>query len=245
MRAVSWTGRDERRKAAEQLARSARRSKAVRRAIWTLAALLALGGVGWWQQDYLLERLSSYLVIRTLPYVLTTEGERELASKPGNSFRECAKDCPTMIVVPAGAFIMGSPESEDGHSDDEGPRHEVIFAKPFAVSKFEVTFEQWDACVAARRCPQVSDGGFGRGTRPVINLNWNDAQQYAIWFSRITGKSYRLLSEAEWEYVARAGTTTSYSFGDDEAALGQYAWYSENSDGQTHPVGEKKSNAFG
>ena len=93
--------------------------------------------------------------------------------------------------------------------------------------------------------PIVSDGGFGRGTRPVVNVSWDDAQRYVTWFRLMTGKPYRLLSEAEWEYAARAGTMTRYSFGDDTAALGDYAWYSENSGKQTHPVGEKKPNAFG
>ena len=91
----------------------------------------------------------------------------------------------------------------------------------------------------------MSDSGLGRAIRPVINVSWDDVQRYVAWFSRMTGQPYRLLSEAEWEYAARAGTTTLYSFGDDEAALDQHAWYSENSDRQTHPVGEKKPNAFG
>jgi formylglycine-generating enzyme required for sulfatase activity len=79
----------------------------------------------------------------------------------------------------------------------------------------------------------------------VINVSWDEAQRYVAWLSSMTGKSYRLLSEAEWEYAARAGTTTRYSFGDDEAELGQYAWYRENSNNRAHPVGEKMPNAFG
>jgi formylglycine-generating enzyme required for sulfatase activity len=205
--------------------------------------------VGWLNQSYLQERMNwfttmrPYMLAQIQPYVLTAEDERVL--RPKDSFRECAKDCPGMIVVPDGEFIMGSPGNEKGRYDDEGPQHRVIFAKPFAVSKFEVTFEQWDACVTVGGCAQASDSGYGRGTRPVINVSWNDARQYVAWFSRMTGKPYRLLSEAEWEYAARAGTTTLYSFGDDEAALGQYAWYSENSDHQSHLVGEKKPDAFG
>jgi len=227
----------------EQAAQArARRGRAV---LGALLALLGSGGVAWWQHEYLQDRLNwfatvrPYMLAQIQPYVLKAEAERAL--KPGDAFRECAKDCPEMIVVPDGEFTMGSPDN-----DSQRPPHRVIFAKPFAVSKFEVTFKQWDACVAVHMCdPIVSDGGFGRGTRPVVNVSWDDAQRYVTWFRLMTGKPYRLLSEAEWEYAARAGTMTRYSFGDDTAALGDYAWYSENSGKQTHPVGEKKPNAFG
>src|SRR5207247_2389665 len=83
--------------------------------------------------------------------------------------------------------------------------HRVTIARPFAVSKFEVTFADWDACVSVGGCPHVSDSGFERGTRPVINVSWDEAQQYGAWFSKMTGRPYRLLTEAEWEYAARAG----------------------------------------
>ena len=110
---------------------------------------------------------------------------------------------------------MGSPATEKGRYTNEGPQHSVTIAKPFAVSKFDVTFADWDACVLVGGCPKVSDSGFGRGTRPVINVSWDDAQQYVAWLSEMTGKPYRLLSEAEWEYAARAGTTTAYFWGDE------------------------------
>jgi formylglycine-generating enzyme required for sulfatase activity len=177
--------------------------------------------------------------------VLTAEAERAL--NPGDSFRECAKDCPEMIVVPAGDFMMGSPEAEKGRGKDEGPQHVVILARPFAVSKFEVTFADWDACVAVGGCPQVTDGGMGRGTKPVINVNWNEAQQYVAWFSKMTGQPYRLLSEAEREFAARAGTTTGYFWGDEIGkgnancnGCGSH-WDSK----QTAPVGSFAANALG
>jgi formylglycine-generating enzyme required for sulfatase activity len=100
------------------------------------------------------------------PTVLTVDQEKAMAAKPGSDFKECTSGCPVMIVIPAGKFIMGSPENEPDREASEGPQHEVTVAKPFAVSKFEVTFEEWDACVAAAACPRVTDH-WGRGAMPV------------------------------------------------------------------------------
>jgi formylglycine-generating enzyme required for sulfatase activity len=141
------------------------------------------------------------------PSVLTAQQETEKASKRGSDFTECASDCPAMVVVPAGRFTMGSPATEADRLPTEGPQHEVTIAKPFAVGRTEVTFAQWDACVEAGACRRVGDSTWGRGDRPVINVGWSDAVQYAEWLARMTGKPYRLLSEAEWEYAARAGTS--------------------------------------
>jgi hypothetical protein len=131
------------------------------------------------------------------------------------TFRDCDDGCPEMVVVPAGSFTMGSPSKEEG-SGSEGPRHLVTIGKPFGVGKFEVTFSEWEACAAGGGCsnnPNPKDRGWGRGRRPVISVSWNDAKDFVNWLSRRTGKSYRLLSEAEWEYAARAGTTTPFSTG--------------------------------
>ncbi len=111
------------------------------------------------------------------PSVLTAAQETEKASKPGSEFAECANGCPTMIVVPAGGFTMGSPAIEADRTASEGPQHEVTIAKPFAVGRTEVTVAQWDACVAAGACRHVSVNAWGRGDRPVINLGWSDASQ--------------------------------------------------------------------
>jgi formylglycine-generating enzyme required for sulfatase activity len=163
---------------------------------------------------------------------------------PGRVFRDCP-DCPEMVVVPAGSFLMGS---NDGGADEK-PVHQVTIAKPFAVGKFDVTFAEWDACVSTGGCKyKPEDKGWGRSTRPVINVSWNDAtKEYLPWLSRKTGKTYRLLTEAEWEYAARAGTTTIYSWGND---IGKG---NANCDGcgskwdgeQTAPVGLFKPNIFG
>jgi formylglycine-generating enzyme required for sulfatase activity len=181
------------------------------------------------------------------PRVLTAAQEREKAAKPGSDFKECETGCPTMIVVPPGEFMMGSPASEKHRSDNEDPQHEVIIAKPFAVGRTEVTFAEWDACVAAGACAKASDSNWGRGNQPVINVSWDDANEYTAWLSRITGKEYRLLTEAEWEYAARGGATTAYSWGD-EIGKGNANCKDCGSrwDGkQTAPVGSFKANAFG
>ena len=145
---------------------------------------------------------------------LPAGAELPVKAGPGESFKDCA-ECPEMAVVPAGPFMMGSPESEPDRLDQEGPQHRVIFAQPFAVGRFAVTFAEWDACVADGGCGghKPADQGWGRGNRPVINVDWSDAKNYVQWLSKKTGKPYRLLSEAEREYVARAGTGTPFWWG--------------------------------
>jgi formylglycine-generating enzyme required for sulfatase activity len=135
--------------------------------------------------------------------------------KPKDAFRDCPR-CPEMIVVPAGTFVMGAPETELGYNDTDGPQRVVMIRHPFAIGKFEVTFAEWEACVADGGCqgnPSPLDEGWGRGRKPVINVSWEDAKQYVAWLSRTTHKPYRLPAEAEWEYAARAGTTSPFSTG--------------------------------
>jgi formylglycine-generating enzyme required for sulfatase activity len=147
------------------------------------------------------------LILFQLPVAAAQEKARRAgAAGPKDTVRDCA-DCPEMVVVPAGEFIMGSPPSERGRNPDEGPQRKVTFARPFAAGKYEVTFAQWDACVAGTGCThKPGDNDWGRGKRPVINVSWDDAQQFVRWLAKKTGKPYRLLTEAEWEYAAR-GTT--------------------------------------
>jgi formylglycine-generating enzyme required for sulfatase activity len=167
------------------------------------------------------------------------------AAKAGSEFTDCA-NCPAMIVVPAGKFIMGSPENQVGRNADEGPQREVRIAKPFAVSKYVVTFAEWDVCAVAKACPKVKDE-WGRGQMPVINVSWDEAKKYVAWLSQKTGKTYRLLTEAEWEYAARAGTTTRYYWGDDVGKNNANCngCGSQWDNKQTAPIGSFKPNAFG
>jgi formylglycine-generating enzyme required for sulfatase activity len=172
----------------------------------------------------------------------------EQALKPKDTFKECDK-CPEMAVVPAGSFTMGSPVGERGRDVDENPQHSVTIAKPFAVGRFAVTFDEWDACAADGDCNgyKPRDQGWGGGRRPVINVSWDDSTAYVAWLSRKTGKTYRLLTEAEWEYAARAGSTTTYYWGD---AIGKgnancNGCGSKWDNQLTAPVGSFAANAFG
>ena len=170
------------------------------------------------------------------------------ALRPGRVFRDC-DGCPEMVVLTAGSFTMGSPDPEDGRADWEGPQRRVRIGKPFAAGKYEVTFAEWDACVAAGGCRghRPDDMGWGRGRRPVVNVSWDDAQAYVGWLSRRTGQEYRLLSESEWEYAARAGTRARYHWGDsvgrNRANCGGCGsrWDYE----RTAPAGSFPANGFG
>jgi len=239
----------------DQSSRRERRERSRARRVQALVYVLLVGSIagliGWINQSYLRERLTWYTTVRPYmlrqvrPYVLTAAAERAL--KSGDSFRECAKDCPEMVVVPAGEFMMGSAADERDHYGNEDPLHRVTMARPLAVSKFEVTFEQWDACVAIGARAHVPDSNMGRGTQPVINVSWDNVQQYVVWISTMTGRPYRLLSEAEWEYAARAGTTTAFSWGNE---IGKNnadcnGCGSEWDSRRTAPVGSFAPNQFG
>jgi formylglycine-generating enzyme required for sulfatase activity len=141
-------------------------------------------------------------------------GNEKRCLKPKDGFRDCPT-CPEMIVVPAGDFTMGSPQNELDRYDQKEAQVRVTIAAPFAAGKYAVTFKEWDDCVADGGCNEYKpdDMGWGRGKHPVIKVNWEDAKAYATWLSQKTGKTYRLLSEAEREYVTRAGTATPFWWG--------------------------------
>lgn len=129
----------------------------------------------------------------------------ELTLRPGKVFSDCPS-CPRMVVVPPGSFQQGSGDDMPLARSNEQPLRTVRFATPFAMGVHEVTFEQWDACVAAGKCrSQAVDNGWGRGRRPVMMVTWHDARDYASWLSAVTGQNYDLPSESQWEYAARAG----------------------------------------
>jgi len=144
-----------------------------------------------------------------------------------------------MVSLPAGQFLMGSPDSDPDARDNEKPQHQVQ-VNSFAIGKYPVTQAQYEAVMGTnpsyfKNNPQ----------NPVEKVSWNDAQAFCQKLSQITGKTYRLPTEAEWEYACRAGTTTRFYFGDDANQLGDYAWYDGNSQKTTHPVGQKRPNAWG
>ena len=209
-------------------------TRAVTAALLVLPALLILPSPGWSQQQN---------------------------RRAGIEFQDCT-DCPTMVVVPSGRFMMGSPSTEEGRDQGEGPQHTVAIANDFAAGKFEVTRSQYaqfvgetghsgyDGCfymdgrewkIDATR--SWRNPGFAQSdSDPVVCVNWDDAKAYVSWLSRKSGEPYRLLSESEWEYAARAGTNTQFYFGESISdSQANYNW----AEGKTVPVGRYASNAFG
>jgi formylglycine-generating enzyme required for sulfatase activity len=175
-----------------------------------------------------------------------------------------------MALIPPGEFMMGSPADEKDRLPVEGPQHRVRITRPFYLAIHDVTVRQFGMFVADARYKTEAErdgqGGYGydggqwrqksefnwrntgftqTGEHPVVNVSWNDAAAFCKWLSQKEGKTFCLPTEAQWEYACRAGTTTKYSFGDDESELKEYAWYASNGGGRTHAVGARKSNAWG
>jgi formylglycine-generating enzyme required for sulfatase activity len=234
---------------------------------WTAGAMVAgfvalagAGGIAWWLTQpgpaaeppapgySIAEPKPSEPLVETAPSAPERTSAASIeAGEAREAMRDCA-ECPEMVLVSAGEFTMGSPPGEAGRDYDEGPQRKVTLAEPFWAGKYEVTFAEWDACVAAGGCSsKPDDAGWGRDNRPVVNVNWNDAKEYVGWLSEKTGKAYRLMSEAEWEYVARAGGTTAFWWGDDVGRNNAScnACGSEWDGKSTAPVGSFAANSFG
>lgn len=217
-------------------------------------------------------RFSAWLLMAWAGLASADGAPETSALKDGAAFRDCAP-CPEMVVVPGGSFLMGSPPQEKERFADEGPQRRV-HVKRFAAGRFEIKVGEFAQFFRASNYRTDADraggcsswNGLGYERRwylnwvdplykqteehPVSCVSWSDAQAYLAWLNeqvKAAGVSatYRLLSEAEWEYAARAGSDGRWSFGDDEQALGAYAWYRDNSAHASHPVGQKKPNAFG
>lgn len=171
---------------------------------------------------------------------LTPSEPSRAGAKAGEFIRDC-QGCGEMVVLPAGSFDMGS------NTEYENPVHRVTIAKPFAIGRHEVTFDEWDRCVEEKGCKyQADDRGWGRGNRPVINVSWLDAKEFVAWLSQKTGQTYRLPSEAEWEYAARAGANTPFWWGRDVGSRQANCRECNTGAGQqTQPVGSYNPNPFG
>ncbi|MEN8260449.1 MAG: formylglycine-generating enzyme family protein, partial [Pseudomonadota bacterium] len=172
----------------------------------------------------------------------TTAGIGVLLAKTGVDYPERE-----MVEIPAGRFTMGSGNEDSDAGSEEKPAHEVRFAKPFSMGKYEVSFDEYDVFRVIKGYPKPSDEGWGRGSRPVINVRWEEARDYAAWLKKKTGKHYRLPTEAEWEYAARGGSETIYPWGNkigkNKANCGECG--SEWDRKSTAPVGSFAANDFG
>lgn len=220
-----------------------KRSKRLSRIILgVLVAIIGTGGLIALNFDRL--RSASYWFLHVRNFVKSQAEERVLLEKR-MPFREC-RDCPEMIFVHRDVLNRGGPLNGSPDANRESPLSTVQIRRSFAVSVTEVNFAQWDTCADHGACrSNVSAGEWGRGDQPVIKVSWMDAQDYVKWISALTGKRYRLLSEAEWEFAARGGQGTNYSFPD--AKIDEYAWYANNTKDmpQPHKVGMLKANPYG
>lgn len=204
------------------------------------------------------------LLSASLLLILSAAAQAADVAKAGTVFQDCPH-CPEMVVLPAGSFVMGTPQGEVGREDDEGPQHTVTFAKPFAISRYHVTAGELDAYIKASGV-RIADGdtrpgrlckagkpSYPQGPRqPAVCVSWTDVQHYAQWLSRKTGHTYRMISEAEREYAARSGSSGPFPFPFDDNdekrySIAKHANTYGPTDGYSYtaPVGSYPANAFG
>jgi formylglycine-generating enzyme required for sulfatase activity len=201
-----------------------------------------------------------HIVAFVLSFTASNSQAQESTS-PDSEFRDCVA-CPEMVVIPSGEYGFGSPPNEFGSPYNEGYILDITIARPFALGKYEVSFDEWDQCANDGHCITPEDEGWGRGRRPVVNVSWHEASAFVAWLSAKTGKQYRLPSEQEWEYAAQSGTQRARFFGIapkeicmhanvyDETAnsVHEFGWaYIPCNDGhaETAPVGSFRANEFG
>lgn len=201
-----------------------------------------------------LEDLKADLVERSvlLTEVLLSTGFPNLPT--GTVFRDVAELwCPQMVQIPAGTFLMGSPEAEEARLDHEGPQHEVVITRPFALGRYAVTWAEFDHFCDQIGRSKMDDEGWGRARHPVVHVSHGDAEAYYSWLGEVTGVSFQLPTEAMWEYACRAGTMTPFSFGDtittDQVNYDGNQPYEHSPMGefrqQTLPVGTLPANPWG
>ena len=180
--------------------------------------------------------------MRALCLLISLLAAEAAFADPPKTFRDCPS-CPEMVVIPAGSFVMGTPDTVRSTPNDSGQDKEkparTIQMKSFSLGKYEVTQAEWVAIMGNN--PSENEGT----NLPVDHVSWEMAQRFVEKLSQLTGKQYRLPSEAEWEYAARAGTSNEYYDSDEMASLDAYAWFGANSGKEAHAVGEKKPNHFG
>jgi len=194
------------------------------------------------------DKFTAWDMLAELEELIPTDGRmprlrEEVDAVPGpeKELRLDLGDGVTMELVPIrpGQFLMGSPEEERGRDTDEGPRHRVRITKPFYMGKYEVTQAQFEAVMGE------DPATFKGANNPVESVSWQLAKEFCQKLGLMVGHAVRLPTEAEWEYACRAGTRTVFSFGDDLDSIDDHAWYGGNSDGKTHPVGQKPPNPWG
>ena len=216
----------EKQKARDEQNRRAKKKSKTHTNVFMLAIVLGALVMGFWLfDDYTPEKSTPY------PFPNPSAGQKTYTNSIGMEF----------VLIPAGEFNMGSPSGEEDRDFNEGPLHTVNIEKAYYLGKYEVTWKQW------REVMGTNPLNFKGDNLPVERVSWNDTQEFIKKLNEKEGSDkYRLPSEAEWEYAARAGTSTRYSFGESASRLGEYAWYRDNSDeGITHPVGQKKPNSWG